>query len=144
MATHSSILAWRISGTGEPGGLPSMGSHRVGHNWSDLAAAAASTCSVMDKMINSPWYEQHVDKYPCKSCLLNAFETICWALHSRVEFVCHRTCTYLIWLNPVRLPSIICVARVSSYYVILAYLSLNWIFLFPQSFYVIVNYVTCK
>ena len=40
MATHSSILAWRIPGTGEPVGLPSMGSHRVGHDWSDLAAAA--------------------------------------------------------------------------------------------------------
>ena len=40
MVTHSSVLAWRIPGTGEPGGLPSMGSHRVGHNWSDLAAAA--------------------------------------------------------------------------------------------------------
>ena len=39
MATHSSVLAWRIPGTGEPGGLPSMGLHRVGHNWSDLAAA---------------------------------------------------------------------------------------------------------
>jgi len=39
-ATHSSVLAWRIPGMGEPGGLPSMGSHRVGHNWSDLAAAA--------------------------------------------------------------------------------------------------------
>ena len=39
MATHSSVLAWRIPGTEEPGGLPSMGSHRVGHNWSDLAAA---------------------------------------------------------------------------------------------------------
>ena len=45
MATHSSVLAWRIPGTGEPGGLPSMGSHRVGHDWSDLAAvAAAYTC----------------------------------------------------------------------------------------------------
>ena len=43
MATHSSVFAWRIPGTGEPGGLPSMGSHRVGHNWSDLAAAAAET-----------------------------------------------------------------------------------------------------
>ena len=32
MATHSSVLAWRIPGTGEPGGLPSMGSHRIGHN----------------------------------------------------------------------------------------------------------------
>ena len=42
MATHSSILAWRIPGMGEPGGLPSMGSHRVGHDWSDLAAAAAA------------------------------------------------------------------------------------------------------
>ena len=47
MATHSSVLAWRIPGTGEPGesqgrGLPSMGSHRVGHDRSDLAAAAAS------------------------------------------------------------------------------------------------------
>ena len=40
MATHSSVLAWRIPGTGEPGGLPSMGLHRVGHDWSDLAAAA--------------------------------------------------------------------------------------------------------
>ena len=40
MAAHSSVLAWRIPGTEEPGGLPSMGSHRVGHYWSDLAAAA--------------------------------------------------------------------------------------------------------
>ena len=39
MATHSSVLAWRILGTEEPSGLPSMGSHRVGHDWSDLAAA---------------------------------------------------------------------------------------------------------
>ena len=42
MATHSSDLAWRIPGTGEPGGLSSMGSHRVGHEGSDLAAAAAA------------------------------------------------------------------------------------------------------
>ena len=39
MATHSSVLAWRVPGTEEPGGLPPMGSHRVGHDWSDLAAA---------------------------------------------------------------------------------------------------------
>ena len=38
MAPHPSVLAWRIPGTGEPGGLPSMGSHRVGHDSSDLAA----------------------------------------------------------------------------------------------------------
>ena len=42
MATHSSVLAWRIPGTVEPGGLPSLGSHRVGHDWSDLAAAAVT------------------------------------------------------------------------------------------------------
>ena len=42
MATHSSVLAWRIPGTGEPGGLPFVGSYRVGHDCSDLAAAAAS------------------------------------------------------------------------------------------------------
>ena len=42
MATHSSVLAWRIPGTGEPGGLLYMESYRVGHDWSDLAAAAAA------------------------------------------------------------------------------------------------------
>ena len=41
MATHSSVLAWRIPGMGDPGGLPSLGLHRVRHDWSDLAAAAA-------------------------------------------------------------------------------------------------------
>ena len=49
MATHCSILAWRIPGTEEPGGLPSMGSHIVGHDWSDLAAAAWKLCG---KMLN--------------------------------------------------------------------------------------------
>ena len=44
-ATHSSVLAWRIPGTGEPGGLLSMGSHRARHGWSDLAAAAAAAAA---------------------------------------------------------------------------------------------------
>ena len=43
MPTHFSVLAWRIPGTGKPSGLPSMGSHRVGHDWSELAAAAAGS-----------------------------------------------------------------------------------------------------
>ena len=65
MATHSSVLAWRIPGTGEPGGLPSLGSHRVGHDWSDLAAAAAcqygssddkeSACNAGDLGLIIPW-----------------------------------------------------------------------------------------
>ena len=41
MATHSSVLAWRIPGKEESGGLPSIGSHRVRHDWHDLVAAAA-------------------------------------------------------------------------------------------------------
>ena len=54
MATHSSILAWRIPGTGEPGGLPSMGSYRVGHGWSDLAAAAVWSYCPRDSQESSP------------------------------------------------------------------------------------------
>ena len=50
MATHSTVLAWRIPGTGEPGGLPSMGSHRVRHDGSDLAAAAAFDCVDHNKL----------------------------------------------------------------------------------------------
>ena len=45
MAIHSSVLDWKIRGMGEPGGLPSMESHRVGHDWSDLAAAALAFCT---------------------------------------------------------------------------------------------------
>ena len=45
MVTHSSVLAWRIPGTAEPGGLPSMGSYKVGHDWSDAAAAAAAAAA---------------------------------------------------------------------------------------------------
>ena len=55
MATHSSILAWRIPGTGEPGRLRSMGSHRVGHDWSDLAAAAA-VCICQSQSPNLPHF----------------------------------------------------------------------------------------
>ena len=50
MATHSSVLAWRIPVTGEPGGLPSLGSHRVGHDWSDLAVAARKFSA------GQPWF----------------------------------------------------------------------------------------
>ena len=48
MASHSSVLAWRIPGMGEPGRLPSMGLHRVRHDWSDIAAAAAATWEIRD------------------------------------------------------------------------------------------------
>ena len=58
MATHSNVLAWRIPGMGEPGGLPSMGSHRVGHGWSDLAAAAHWTTNsllLIKSLTNKSW-----------------------------------------------------------------------------------------
>ena len=62
MGPHSSVLAWRIPGMREPDGLSSMGSHRVGHDWSDLAAAAAesvlqSEASQKEKIyIRLPWW----------------------------------------------------------------------------------------
>ena len=68
MATHSSILAWRIPGTGEPDGLPSMGSHRVGHDSSDLAAVAVFTIvpKIMYNHPLGPWFEFKVSsKHNC-------------------------------------------------------------------------------
>jgi len=56
MATHSSVLAWRIRGMAEPGGLPSMGSHRVGQEWSDLAARMQSRGPGFDPWVGKiPW-----------------------------------------------------------------------------------------
>ena len=57
MAPHSSTLAWRIPGTGEPGGLLSMGSHRVGQNYSDLAAAAAEWLSPTPVGLDSIFFQ---------------------------------------------------------------------------------------
>ena len=62
MATHSSVLAWRIPGTGEPGGLPSMGSHRVGHDWSDLAVAAETKETL--QVLNSTAYIAKIGQNP--------------------------------------------------------------------------------
>ena len=55
MATHSSTLAWRIPGMGEPGWLPSMGLHRVGHDWSDLPAVAAARKHLTGSFLCSVW-----------------------------------------------------------------------------------------
>ena len=62
MATGSSVLAWRIPGTGEPGGLQSMGSHRVGHDWSDLAAAE-NLHLTLARIILMWWSTLHFCKY---------------------------------------------------------------------------------
>ena len=72
MATHSSVLAWRIPGTGEPGGLPSMGSHRVGHDCSDLAVAAVSCSMCISSTIELG--------SSCNSLLLVVRSTTVWAM----------------------------------------------------------------
>ena len=71
MATHSSVLAWRIPWTEEPGGLPSMGSHRVGHNWSDLAAAAAAANICWFFMVVSWIFTTVYLQFPFSSKLLS-------------------------------------------------------------------------
>ena len=74
MATHSSVLAWRISGTGEPGGLPSMGSHRVGHDWIDLAAFVEYYCvPVLDFLV-----VQTVKNLPANAGDLSLIRKIPW------------------------------------------------------------------
>jgi len=60
LISHSSVLAWRIPGIGEPGGLLSMGLHRVGHDWSDLAAATAHASKVMLKILQAR-FQQYVN-----------------------------------------------------------------------------------
>ena len=80
MAPHSSVLAWRIPGTGEPGGLPSMGSHRVGHDCSDLVAAAADrifksrdiTLSTKIRLVKAMVYP--VVMYGCESSTVKKAE----------------------------------------------------------------------
>ena len=87
MATHSSVLAWRIPGTGEPGGLPSMGSHRVRHDWRDLAAptAAAAACNQ--------------NKYK----LLMIFLLFLWLLYISYSFK-HQLYGCLLWLSEQKFP----------------------------------------
>ena len=75
MATHSNVLAWRIPGTEEPGGLQSMGSHRVGHDWCDLAAAAAAVLygsnSIVSFMDNSWPYHVIPKKHKLQNIALS-------------------------------------------------------------------------
>ena len=69
MATHSSVLAWRIPGTVEPGGLPSMWSHRVGHDWSDLAAAAVHLVILILILRKEFWQSTTFEKH-CILCYI--------------------------------------------------------------------------
>ena len=105
MATHSSVLAWRIQGTAEPGGLPSLGSHRVGHDWSDLAAAAAdsifksrdTTLPTKVRLVKAMVFP--VVMYGCESWIgkeaehqrIGAFELWCWRRLLRVPWTARRS-----------------------------------------------------
>ena len=92
MATHSSVLAWRIPATAEPGGLPSMGSHRVGHDWSDLAAAADHlkllriVCISSQKPLTCAFARRH--QFWNKNCAVH------YAVYYGCSF-CVGTCWYL-------------------------------------------------
>ena len=84
MATHSSVLAWKIPGMVEPGGLPSMGSHRVRHDWSDLAAAAATFKG-----------KQNICSFTCHYVFL------CLPFRLGRENTCPILCSFLVNLMPV-------------------------------------------
>ena len=76
----------RIPGTGEPGRLPSIGSHRVGHDWSDLAAARNQ--SIAAEPVNKRWYNpNHIQTSP-------VLHADIWAERSVVSFVCVDSCSY--------------------------------------------------
>ena len=88
MATHSSVLAWRIPGSGEPGGLPSMGSHRVGYDRSDLATAAAelNRASLVAQMVkNLParretWIRSLTQEDPLEKAMATHSSVLAWRI----------------------------------------------------------------
>ena len=77
MATHSNVLAWRIPGTEEPGRLPSLGSHRVGHDWSDLAAAAAVCCIINTNILMATPIMSYVNNFIQLSSVSQSCPTLC-------------------------------------------------------------------
>ena len=88
MATHSSVLAWRIPGMGEPGGLPSLGSHRDGHDWSGLAAAAAAAVLLFSRPVMFNSLRPHGLQHARPLCLLLSPE------------VCPSSCPLHWWCYP--------------------------------------------
>ena len=98
MTTHSSLLAWRIPGTVEPGGLRSMGSHRVRHNWSDLAVAMTNNFEHLLMYILAMyllWRNVFSNPYPCLHWVIIFFNYLALEF-----FICYRYkfhIRYMIW-----------------------------------------------
>ena len=87
MAPHSSTLAWKIPWTEEPGGLPSMGSHRVEHDWRDLAAAAVKAMVFPVVMYRcESWTVKKAERWR-----IDAFELWCWRRLLRVPWTAGRS-----------------------------------------------------
>ena len=97
MATHSSVLAWRVPGTGVPGGLPSVGLHRVGHDWSNWAAAAAAAMPTKVRIVKAMVFPVVMDG--CENWIIkkaeyqriDAFELWCWRRLLRVPWTARRS-----------------------------------------------------
>ena len=92
MATHTSVLAWRIPGTGEPGGLQSMGLHRVGHDWSDLAAAAEPSHPRIIHHELRKWPRHRDRKWPLSQCPCHSGTTVCWRVQRHKADLCSPDC----------------------------------------------------
>ena len=92
MATHSSTLAWRIPGTGEPGGLPSMGLHRVRHDWSDLAAATAYIIFDHLRNININWNVNYDNNSSVTNFFLQIFFLSLFSVITRECFLVSTCC----------------------------------------------------
>ena len=123
MATHSSTFAWGIPGTAEPGGLLSMGLHRVGHDWSDLAAAAATAVGIvfclksrihpeLNFSFKNLWENRIERLTPCFSSQWWLFQSESWRknwflLNSKNgfgHFLCWKLYRVLMVVSPVELP----------------------------------------
>ena len=107
MATHSSVPAWRIPGMGEHGGLPCIGSHRVGHDWCDLAAAATVVCiaSTFRRHWHNPNAVNTVERAPepwMNKVLLNSYQVL--LKYKKLCFLfSHKQWLFPLSLNNVRL-----------------------------------------
>ena len=116
MATHSSVLAWRIPGMAEPGGLPSMGSHRVGHDWNDLAAAAITSLLPQNKLLiedkSQGPYNSRISF--CLSALSYCLYTIHFTSASLVSICSYKHMSLSLWQSYFRFPQSLLLSCVSQ------------------------------